>query len=232
LSIGGCVEPEEVLHSVRKWFGAIPPGNRPPRQLPEEPELLSPRRKIVDVDVPLDAFFLCFHCAARYEAPYHTDDLLTDILGGGESARLYHQLVKKQQLFTEIDAYLSGTTDKGLLVIEGKLSEETTLPQAEAAVWALLDELKASPLEERELQKLKNRVEHSLEFGEVSALNKTISLGYFELMGDAEGINTEAESYARISADDLHRRAGWMFRPERSMTLWYRAKKGSESSNS
>lgn len=222
LSVGGNIEPEEALQAVEKWFGDIPAGEPVEHRFPIEPEVTAPRRKEVQGDVPNDALFIFFHCAARYEEPYYADDLVSDVLGGGESALLYQRLVKQQALFTEIDAYLSGTTDRGLFVIEGKLADEVSVEQAEAAVWAILDELQAQPISERDLQKLKNRVEHSLEFSEMSALNKTISLGYYEIMGDANGINTEADGYNKLTTKDLHQRAQFLFQRQRSMTIVYR----------
>lgn len=224
LSISGHISPQEALAGVEKWFGRIAPRPRPPRNLPSEPPIEQARRKTVWADVPLDALFICFHCAPRRDDWYYTDDLISDILGGGESARLHQELVKKRPLFAEIDAYLSGTDDTGLLVIEGKVAEGVALEQAERAVWELLEELKCNTLTENELRKLKNRVEHSLEFGETGTLNKAISLGYFELLGDADRINTEAERYERIDAEQIRSRARMLFRPEASATLEYRKK--------
>lgn len=226
LSIAGNIDGEEALSLVEKWFGAIPAGKVPPRQLPAEPQQTEARSLSIEADVPLNALFICFHCAARKDAEYYIDDILTDLLGGGESAILYQQLVKKEQLFSEIDAYLTGTTDTNLFIIEGKLSEETSYEQAEAAIWSILEQIKNETISPRELQKLKNRVEHSLVFSETSAINKAISLGYFELLGNADDINEEAAQYNKLTPPDLQLRAQYLLSKHRASTIYYRSKLG------
>ncbi|HQU59125.1 MAG TPA: insulinase family protein, partial [Saprospiraceae bacterium] len=94
------------------------------------------------------------------------------------------------------------------------------------AIWKELEQLKAEPIPEQELQKVKNKAESTLVFSELSALNKAINLAYFELLGDADLINREAELYQQVTTDSLQRVSKALFIEDNCSELFYKAQKG------
>ena len=220
--VGGT---EGVQRMVEKWFGNVPKGDVPPRNLPQEPLQTAAVRRTVEAAVPLDALYLAFHVPSRIDPDYYALDLMTDILAGGASSRFYQKLVKKDRIFTELDCYQTGYLDPGLVVIEGKPSEGVTLEAAETAIWAELAVLKSAPIADIELQKLKNRAESQQVFGDVGAANKAMNLAFYELIGDANLINTEIDRYNSVEIKDIQRVANDVFRLDNSTLLFYKAKK-------
>ena len=109
LVVAGNVELEEVRKLAQHWFGDIPAGERYVRNVAQEPEQQEARRTVVKRDVPLDAFYKCWHMPARREQHYYTTDLITDILGGSTSSRLFQTLVKEKKLFSNIECYHFGS---------------------------------------------------------------------------------------------------------------------------
>jgi predicted Zn-dependent peptidase len=91
--------------------------------------------------------------SARMDQRYYIADLITDILGGGGSSRLYQALVKEKKLFSNIECYHFGSIDPGVIAIEGKLVKGVDLKDAEKAVEEELEKIKSQPVEEKELQK-------------------------------------------------------------------------------
>jgi len=81
--------------------------------------------------------------------------------------------------------------------------------------------LKAEAIDDRELQKLKNKVESSLEYSEVNILHKSMSLAYFELLGDANMINNESAAYQEVTATDIQRVARDVFNRANCSELTY-----------
>ncbi len=226
LVVAGKIEEQDALAKVEKWFGSIPAGAPYVRQLPAEP----PQQQMVDriaesPNAPVDAIYLAFHSCARGDKDFHAIDLLSDVLGNGPSSRLYRRLLKEEELFSNIDCYISGSIEPGLFILEGKPSEGVSLEQAEAALWQELEALKNEPIPAKELQKLKNKSESTLIFSEVNILNKAINLAFFELLGDADLINQEAEKYQQITVEDIQRVAQEIFTRENCSRLIYRAKK-------
>jgi len=224
LVVAGKVKAAQVRELAEKWFGDIPPGPKHLRQLPQEPPQQRLEKRINEGNVPVDALYLAFHMPSRYQREYYVVDLISDILGNGSSSRLYRKLLKEQGLFSSIDCYVSGSIDPGLLIVEGKTAEGVSLEEGAAAIWKELEALKAAPIPERELQKLKNKVESTLVFSELNVLNKAINLAFFELLGDADLINQEANFYQAITTEELHKAARAILTEANCSELFYKAR--------
>lgn len=224
LVVAGAVKADQVRVLAEKWFGSIPAGTRYVRNLPVEPAQTAARRKEIIADVPLDAFYKTWHVYAREDQRYYVTDLITEILGSGASSRLYQSLVKEQQLFSNIECYHFGSMDAGLLAIEGKLVKGVTLETAEAAVGAELTKLQQDGISDKELQKVINKTESMMAFEDMSVMSRATSMAIYELMGDADLINTELHRYQRVTTQDILDESRIIFRESNSNTLYYRAK--------
>jgi len=223
LVVAGNVSVEQVRELAEKWFGDIPSGEKYKRNLPVEPEQQEERRMTVHRKVPADAIYKTWHMCSRLDDDYYTTDLLTDILGGGASSRLYQALVKEQQLFTGINCYHFGSLDAGLLAIDGQLVKGVDIKKAEDAIEAELDKIRHGLVDERELQKVQNKTESVMAFEDMSVMNRAGSLAFYELLGDGEIMNTEFKKYQDVTVHDLKRIANVVLQPSNSNTLWYLA---------
>ncbi len=224
LVVAGNVTVEQVRALAEKWFGPIESGEKYMRQLPVEPPQSSARRLEVRADVPLDAIYKCWHIYPRLDQRYYISDLITEILSGGGSSRLFQSLVKEKKLFSNIECYHFGTVDAGLLTIEGKLVKGVKVEDAEKAISEELEKLKAEKVSEAELQKVKNKTESMIAFEDMSLMNRATSLANYELLGDASLMNTELDKYNSVSVEDIQSESNKIFREENSNTLWYLAK--------
>ncbi len=223
--VGGDVTLAQVKELAEKWFAPIPAGERYVRQLPHEPEQNDERRETVTAKVPLNDVYVAFQMPGRTDAAYYAIDLLSDVLSRGHSSRLYQSLVKEQPLFSEIHAYMTGSLDKGIFVVEGKPLEDVSVEDAEAAIWRELEKLKTEPVPDNELTKVKNKTESTMVFAEMGLLDKAMNLAYFELLGDAGLLNHETGRYLAVTADAIQSQARQLFRRDNSSTLIYLAEK-------
>jgi hypothetical protein len=222
--VAGAVETEQVKALAKKWFEPLPGGEKPPRNLPVEPRQEEYRSLTVERDVPFDGVYMNFHMCARNESEYPVMDLISDLLSRGNSARLYNRLVKEERMFGEINAFVMGDSDKGTFVVSGKLNEGISTEAAEAAVFVELAKLQEELVSERELQKVKNKVESSLLFAEMGVLDKAMNLAYYELMGDINKVNTEIDEYMRVTPEEIRTVAREVFRKTNCSTLHYKRK--------
>lgn len=223
LVVAGNVETEKMKELAEKWFGDIPSGEKYKRTIEQEPLQKEERRMTVKRNVPMDAIYKTWHMASRLEDDYYATDLLTDILGGGASSRLYQSLVKEQQLFAHINCYHFGSLDRGLFTIEGQLVKGIEIQKAEAAIEAELDKVRGVLIDERELQKVKNKTESVMAFEDMSVMNRAGSLAFYELLGDGEWMNTEFKKYQAVTAEDIKRVASTILQSTNSNTIWYLA---------
>lgn len=223
LVVAGKVTEGQVRTLSEKWFGPIAAGNRPIRQLPAEPAQAARRELRVQAKVPAHALYKAFHMPGRFHLDYYAADLLTDVLGRGESSRLHRKLVKEQELFTSISAFSMGTLDPGLIVVNGRLQDGKTHGEAEKAVDEILASLATDGPTDEELEKVKNQAESTLEFGEVEVMNRAMNLAFAALSGDPNFVNEEANRIAAVTKQDIRRIAQETLREENASVLYYEA---------
>jgi len=224
LVVAGNVTVDKVKELTEKWFGDIPAGEKYIRSLPLEPPQTEARKLEIKAEVPLDAFYKCWHIYPRSDKRYYIADLITEVLSGGGSSRLFQSLVKEKKLFSAVECYHSGSLDAGTLVIEGKLVKGIKMEEAEKAVEAELEKMRTEKVTTTELQKVKNKVESLIAFEDMSLTNRANSLAFYELLGDAEQMNHELEKYNVVTEEDILNESRIIFRPENSNTLYYYSK--------
>ena len=219
LCVAGNLELDEVQSLVKKWFGSIPAGEKPVRNLPVEPVQTELRAKTIERNVPSDAFYYAFNMVDRLNDDYFTTDVLSDALGRDKSSRLYVKLKKELQLVSTISAYITGSLDKGLLVISGKLSDGITFEQLDTALWEVLAEIGQNTLSAAELNRIMAKIRTAREFQEQGLLNRAMNLSIYELLGDAEMINQESEHYQNITPEAIMTVAKEVLRKENCSIL-------------
>jgi predicted Zn-dependent peptidase len=220
--IAGDVDVKEIKKLAEKWFGPIPKGPVNKRNLPVEPAQKKARKLSVKRKVPSDTIYKVYHCCGRTDKEFYATDLLSDVLSNGKSSRLFQELLMKRQLFSDINAYISGDMDKGLFTVTGRLIKGVSMVKAENAIIEQLKKIQKH-IDESELEKVKNKIEATLIFSEMSVLNKAMNLAYNELLGDANLINTEIDRYRAVSAEMIKKQACGIFRDENCSTLYYNA---------
>jgi zinc protease len=221
LVIGGHVKTEQVRQLAEKWFGDIPAGDKYIRQIPDEPAQGEARFLETKAGVPLDALYKVWHMDNRLDHGYYVADLITEVMGGGGSSRLYQRLVKEKRLFSQIECYHFGTVEKGLLAVEGKLVKGIKIEDAENAINEELEKLKQDGISEKELTKIKNKTEATLAFEDMSVLTRANNLAFYELLGDAALFNSDRDKYFSVTGDDILKYSQKIFNPNNSSTLRY-----------
>lgn len=221
LVICGRINIDQVKQMVEKWFGPIPTVQNDLSTVDEEPIQTEFRQKIVVGNVPSVSMHLAFHMPERKHKDFGVYDLISDLLASGRSSRFYQRLIKGTKLFSGIDAYITGTEDPGLFIIEAKLQDGVSVDEAREAIWVELNDLKNNAVELKELQKVKNSLISSICYSEISILHKAINLAYFEMLGDAELINRQEDDYKPVMVEDILRIANAMFVKENCSELIY-----------
>ncbi|MDY0098336.1 MAG: pitrilysin family protein [Bacteroidales bacterium] len=221
ITLAGNIKSDRAFKLAEKWFGPISSRKIKARILPKEPAQTEERTITVERNVPATAIYKVWHIGPRNGEHYHSMDLLTDILAGGESGRLHTRLVREKNLFTEINAYITSDIDPGLAIVQGRLMNGIEVHEAVNALDEIITELKTKPVPENEMEKVRNRFEASNVLSNTSILNKAMNLSYYELLGDASEINLEVENYRRVSSRMVRDGAMRFLNQENSCTLYY-----------
>ena len=203
LAVTGNITFEEAVRLAEKWFGPIPRRELKKRNLPAEPQQTEERRLTVERNVPIESLYMAFRMCDRMHPDYYAYDILSDILSNGRSSRLIQHLVHDQQIFSSIDAHISGSIDAGLFHITGKPANGVSLEDAEKAVWEELQIISNELIDEEELEKVKNKFESTQIFGNLNYLNVATNLAWFEMLSRAEDMDKEVENYRAVTSQQL-----------------------------
>lgn len=225
LAIGGNFEFDEIKNLVEKWFSDIPEKPLQKRNIPAEPVQTSRRENSVKRNVPFDVLYMVFPMDARISHEFYVMDIITDILDDGKSSRFHQHLVKKNHVFEELDAYVNGNIESGLVIISGRPANGYNLIDAEKFIWEELDNLKNNYVEDNELQKSVNSLEFGLGYLKTNIMSKTRALSYYELLGDVNLVDNEKNIYINITKDDVMECAKKVFDKNKVSVLHYLAEK-------
>ncbi|MDZ4716252.1 MAG: pitrilysin family protein [Cytophagales bacterium] len=221
--VAGKVTFSQVKDLSEKWFAPIPSTQAAEKKLPSEPVQLAKRQLSVSADVPADALYKAFHMPGRFHPDYYAADLLADMMGRGESSRLFSELVKKKEIFTSLSSGGMGSVDPGLFIVSGRLKNGNGLQAAEQAVDEVMQGFVDDFVSDEELEKVQNQAETSLEFGEVEVMNRAMNIAFASLSGDPTLVNREAELIRAVTREDIRRVAGTILKQENSNVLYYQS---------
>ncbi|GAB4124864.1 MAG: pitrilysin family protein [Raineya sp.] len=221
LCVAGDVSVAEVEALCKKWFEPIPAGQAYSRNLPKEPKQNEARLARTKANVPLDALYKAYKMPARMHPDFQAVDLLSDILGRGKSSRLYENLVRKQQIFNNINAYITDSVEEGLLVISGHVNQGIDIETANKAVEDVIGHLLDKGVEESELEKVKNKALSTFLFSEMELLYRAMNLCYFTMLGNTDKFNQIESDILSVSKKQIDKLAQEVLQANNCSTLFY-----------
>ncbi|MBQ2514041.1 MAG: insulinase family protein, partial [Bacteroidales bacterium] len=202
LVVAGNVHAEEIFAMADKWFGDIPASGRNPHQYPQELPSTENRLKVVEKPVPDDMLFKSWLMPARTGADYCAYDLLSDILGTGQSSYLYRKFVMESRLFTDISASVSGSADKGLFFVNGRPAEGISIEQADEQLTKYLADFQFNDKLSYDLQKVKNNAESIILERNLKVEDRANTLATGEFYSRAEDFADERTGYFAVTEED------------------------------
>lgn len=231
LAICGNVSFEKAVELTEKWFADIPAKHLPKAQISPMKTQTSPQRMEVTRPVPMDALYKYWHAPSVSESGYQACDLLTDILAGGRSARLFQRLVKDRRKFSALDIYVGGEAEKGGGSIQfcGKPLIGVSLEEAEQALLEELQLMATKAVADEELQKVKTKFESAFLFRNTNCLHIATQLCWYEWLGSAEQYIEDFRQTLQLQAADIQAVAARIFREDNCSTLYYRAEEARKS---
>jgi zinc protease len=196
----------EMIEKIRAAFGKIPRGSEPPKVNVEEPEQRGERRVILKKEAELP-FTLMFYHAPNLKSPdSFALDVLSVVLAGGRSSRLYRDLVYEKRMARNIDAdYSAVSVDPMGFSITAQLLPGIEPAKLEREVERGLDEVKSKLITERELQKAKNQIEAAFVFAQDSIFGQAMKIGYYEITGGWRQMDDYLNGIRKVTRDDIRR---------------------------
>jgi predicted Zn-dependent peptidase len=207
LSIAGDIDIEQTKAAVAKYFKDIPRGTKPvPRPNIVEPPQTKEVRDVVLDNIQLPAVVQAYHMPAQGTDDSYALDMLSTLLSGGESSRLYKALVDEQKKAYTVQSFPFSSEDPGLYLVFGLANMGVNVDDLEKAMDAEVEKVKNELISEKEFQKIKNQVESQFvqQNSSVAGIAEQLA-NYHVYFGDANLINTEIDRYNKVKREDLQR---------------------------
>jgi zinc protease len=204
--VTGDFTTDEILPKIKAEFERIPRGPEPPRVRVEEPPQSGERSVTLKKEAELP-FVLAFYQAPNLKSPdSFALDLLSVILAGGRSSRLYHELLYQKRIVRSIDADYTGVSiDPAGFSVTAQLMPEKEPAEVGREIDSVLEKAKTELVTERELQKAKNQIEAAFIFAQDSIFGQALKIGYYEAVGEWRLMDTYLDGIRKVSREDIRR---------------------------
>jgi zinc protease len=202
----GDFSSDEILARIKQAFGKIPRGAEPPKVTLEEPPQKGERRVALKKEAELPLLAMYYHVPSVLSPDAYALDLLSTILAGGRSSRMYQDLVYQKQIATGVDADYDGLAiGPTTFSFTAQVMPDKQTAEVERAIDALIEQIKSEPVTDRELQKAKNQVEASFVFGQDSIFGQAMRLARFESVARWQLIDGYLPGIRAVTAADVLR---------------------------
>ncbi len=235
LVVVGSVDHEQVFALAEQYFGEAKPQTLPTRTVLLEAPINQPRSSEITVDVPTPYFYLGFNVPSLGSAPLISDPakakdaenrayqlaLLTGVLDGGLSARLEKNLVREQQLLSQVstsyDLFSRGDT---LFLIRATPRAGVDLDTAKAALWEQIESLKQPTITPAELARVKNDYVTGLIYAQDDVATQARLIGSINMIGQSDTLlKGLPQRLAEISSESLNQTAKVVFDPDKAFVF-------------
>ena len=202
----GDFSTDEILPKIRNAFGKIARDLDAPKVSVQEPEQQGERRVILKKEAELPFLLMFYHAPNLQSADSFALDVLSVVLAGGRSARLYHELVYEKRLVRGVDAdYSRVSVDPMGFSITAQLLPGIQPANVEREIYGSLEKIKSELITERELQKAKNQIEAAFIFDQDSIFGQAMKLGYYEITGGWRQLDTYLDGIRKVTREDIRR---------------------------
>jgi predicted Zn-dependent peptidase len=220
VAIVGAFDANETLDHIRRTLGTLEPAPEIPRNPTEEPEQTGERRAVVHLDVRGPILAAGWHAPATGHPDGSALDVLSQVLSGGRSSRLYRSLVYEAQQALAADGGYWELSDAGVFLAIASVRPDASIERVEELFFAEIDRLKREPVTDAELEKAKRQIEVDLVNGQATnhAVAQRIARDH-ATFGRIRPLPELLEQIQAVSVEDVQRVAQTYLRPEQRSVI-------------
>ena len=207
LVLVGDFKPAEALAKIKSSFESIPRQPDPPAVDMAEPTQKAERRaSLDDMLARAPRVDLAYKAVAGNTADFYALQVLSGVLQGGQSSRLYQKLVKEKELVSNVGGFMDEKRGVGAFYTNATLRSGAKTEDIEAAVYAEIERLKTEQIADWELQKAKNTTRRNLINGLQSSIARAITIGQYSVYyNDPNLINERLNKVDAVTKEDVQR---------------------------
>jgi len=202
----GDLRERDLLAAIVREYGSLPSQPIPPEDIHPEPPQLDARDIEVRKPTATQKLLLAFKGPALGDADHTTLSVLSEVLFGGRSARLYRSLVVEKELATDIRGWVSTFRDPGLFECWATARAAHTTQEIQRVMDEAFERVCKDVVSDDELGRAKARLELGLLQQLETIPGKAEQIGFYEtVLGDPAHAFQRVEGYRRVTVGDLRR---------------------------
>ena len=214
----GDFDNDKMAGAVNRYFNVEKRKSRKKSKafvnIPPEPKQRSVRSVILRSDISEGYLEMAFHIPNINGEDIPALDILSYILGSGESSRLYRKVQSKMGLVHNVHSYTFSPFHPGLAIIGAALDPDK-IADATEAILAEAARLKSEPPGTEEISRAKANIESESVYSRETVQGEARKLGYYEVIaGDIDFEEKYLRAIDHVSARDVMRVAREYFVPE------------------
>jgi len=205
--VAGDVDPTAVLEKIKSAFkDKERPLTQTKKNVTAEPQQKGEKRLILRKEAELPYLLIAYHTPSIPSDDSYALDVLSTILSGGKSSRIYNSLVYEKKIAINAGSDYSGMyQDPFLFFLWATVSPKSNVADVERELYNEIERIKNEPPSERELQKAKNQIESYFIFSQDSLYMQAMIAGKFEILGDWRLKDRYLEGIRRVRPEDVQR---------------------------
>ena len=205
LVVAGNFEIDDVKRKISDYFGPIPRGEEVPRiNITEDPITAEIKKKFYDPNIQLPMGLVSYRIPSFKDRDAYVLDMISSILSGGKSSRLYKKMVDDKKVSVQVQAVNLSFEDYGIYVILSLPVGENTLQTLYDNIDEEIEKLKSDLISDREYEKLQNEFENSFISTNSSMSGIANSLASYYLLHDNVNlINERLDIYKSITKEEI-----------------------------
>tara|TARA_Y100000814_G_scaffold292048_1_gene269765 strand:- start:1387 stop:2670 length:1284 start_codon:yes stop_codon:yes gene_type:complete len=205
LVVAGNFEIDDVKKKISDYFGPIPRGEEVPRiNITEDPITAEIKKKFYDPNIQLPMGLVSYRIPSFKDRDSYVLDMISSILSGGKSSRLYKKMVDDKKVSVQVQAVNLSFEDYGVYVILSLPVGENTLQTLYDNIDEEIEKLKSDLISDREYEKLQNEFENSFISTNASMSGIANSLASYYLLHDNVNlINERLDIYKSITKEEI-----------------------------
>jgi zinc protease len=209
LCIGGDIQPADARKLVERWFGDIPRGPELTRPVVPAFTLPSDVYGTLEDRVQVPRVYDAWHSTKTWAPDDAAIQVMTEVLAGGKTSRLYKRLVYELQIANQVVAYQDAGRLDGKIVLFATARAGHDLNELQNVINEEVKKLAASGPTTRELERVKNSIEAEF-IGAMEQVGgfggKTNQLNQYDyFVGEPDSFERDLDRYRAVTAADVQR---------------------------
>ena len=223
LVVAGDFEKGQAKEWIEKYFGAIEKGESIKRvKIEEEPIVETIKAEYQDANIQLPMLVAAYRVPSMKTRDARVLDMISTVLSGGKSARLYKKIVDQKKMALEIASFSFSQEDYGMYFIYGIPMQGVSMDDLLKEIDEEIVKMQTELISERDFQKLQNTFENQYvnSNSDLESLAENLA-SYYMLYGDINLINTEIDMYRSITREEIRDVAKKYLKPNQRLILDY-----------